>query len=151
MSSSVRCSGVFLILALALSCAFAQKEGTGKKEGTGNKESTTKSKPKGGTAPAVSFKKDVFPVIKMNCLPCHTEDQMNPSELYLESYADLTKGGKHGSPIVPGKADSSLIIKKLSTTPPPFGDPMPLRRKTPLSADTIAVIKRWINQGAKDN
>ena len=98
----------------------------------------------------LSYKKDVFPIIKMNCLPCHTEDQMNQSELYMETYADLIHGGKHGPPIVTGKADSSLMIKKL-VPPPPFGDPMPMRRKTPLSADTIDIIKNWINQGAKNN
>jgi uncharacterized membrane protein len=144
MSTRVRLSCVFFILALTVTCASAQKEGTGKKE------STSKQKAKGGVAPPISFKKDVFPIIKMNCLPCHTEDEMNPSELYLESYSELMKGGKHGSPVVAGKADSSLIIKKL-IPPPPFGDPMPLKRKTGISADTIAVIKRWINQGAKDN
>ena len=144
MSTSVRLTCVFFILALTVSCASAQKEGTGKKE------STTKQKAKGGVAPPISFKKDVFPIIKMNCLPCHTEDQMNPSELYLETYDDLIEGGKHGSPVVAGKADSSLIIKKM-TPAPPFGDLMPLKHKTAISADTIAVIKRWINQGAKDN
>lgn len=113
--------------------------------GVKQQKKSSKTKP-----PAkVSFKKNVFPIIKQNCLPCHTEDEMNASELFMESYADMMKGGKHGSPVVPGKADSSLIIKKL--TNPPFGDPMPMKRKTPLSADTIEVIKKWINQGAKNN
>jgi len=103
-----------------------------------------------GRSSAVSFKKDIFPIIKMNCLPCHTEDEMNPSELYMETYDDIVKGGKHGPPIVAGKADSSLMIKKL-IPPPPFGDPMPLKRKTLLSADTINVLKKWIDQGAKNN
>ena len=98
----------------------------------------------------VSFKKQIVPIIKLNCLPCHTEDQMNPSMLYLETYADLMKGGKHGSPIVAGKADSSLFIQKLSEAPP-FGDPMPMRRKTFLSPDTVNIIKKWITQGAKNN
>ena len=112
-----------------------------------SQKKSTKSKTKSS---AVSFKKDIFPVIKLNCLPCHTEDQMNPSELYLETYDDLMKGGKHGSPIIAGKADSSLIIKKL-IAPPPFGDPMPLKRKTPLAADTVNILKKWIEQGAKNN
>jgi hypothetical protein len=105
---------------------------------------------KGKPATAISFKKQVVPIIKLNCLPCHTEDQMNPSMLYLETYDDLMKGGKHGSPIVAGKADSSLFIKKLSEAPP-FGDPMPMRRKTPISADTVNILKKWISQGAKNN
>ncbi len=122
--------------------AFGQKK-------VGKMEKGTKGKAKPAAAP-VSFKKDVFPILKMNCLPCHTEDQMNPSELYMETYADIVKGGKHGSPIVAGKGDSSLIIKKL-IPPPPFGDPMPMRRKTPLSQDTVNIIKKWIDQGAKEN
>lgn len=113
-----------------------------------------KKQQKGTPSPAakksVSFKNQVAPVIRKNCLPCHTEDQMNPSELYLDSYEGLMKGGKHGSPVVAGKPDSSLLIQKLGAKPP-FGDPMPLKRKTPLGADTVSVLKRWIQQGAKNN
>ncbi len=115
------------------------------------KQSAPNNNPQGtANAPEVSFKNDVFPIIKRNCLPCHGEDQMNPSELYLENYADLMQGGKHGVPVVPGNADSSLMIRKL-TPPPPFGDLMPLKRKTPISTDTLNVLKNWINQGAKNN
>ena len=131
-----------LLLLSTLASAAGQKK-------DGKKQAASHGKTKAAPA-AMSFKKDVFPIIKLNCLPCHSEDQMNPSELYMESYADLVKGGKHGSPVVAGKADSSLMIKKL-TPPPPFGDPMPMRRKTPLSSDTVNTIKKWINQGAKDN
>src|ERR1051325_3279263 len=99
---------------------------------------------------AVSFKKDIVPIFKAFCLPCHTEDQMNPSELYLDSYEGLMHGGKHGSPIVPGKADSSFITMKLSPKPP-FGDPMPLKRKTPFPEDTLKILKKWIDEGAKNN
>jgi hypothetical protein len=98
----------------------------------------------------VSYKKDVLPIFKANCLPCHTEDQLNPSELYMDTYDNLMVGGKHGKPIVVGKADSSLIIRKLDAKPP-FGDRMPLKRKTSLSADTISILRAWINQGAKKN
>jgi hypothetical protein len=120
--------------------------------GSSYQKKSQPAKPSKGSSKssAISFKKDVFPVLKMNCLPCHTEDQMNPSELYLETYDDLMKGGKHGKPIVEGKADSSMLIRKL-IPPPPFGDPMPLKRKTPLTADTVNIVKKWINQGAKNN
>ena len=46
--------------------------------------------------PPVSFARDVFPIISKNCMPCHAEDQFNPSELSLDSYELLMKGGKHG-------------------------------------------------------
>jgi hypothetical protein len=116
-------------------------------QATGMQKKSQKSTAK---STVVSFKKNVFPIIKMNCLPCHTEDEMNQSELYLDTYENIMKGGKHGKPIVKGMADSSLIIKKL-IPPPPFGDMMPMKRKTPIAADTINVIKKWIDQGAKNN
>ena len=75
---------------------------------------------------------------------------MNPSELYLDSYEGLMNGGKHGKPIVAGKADSSLIIHKLSATPP-FGDPMPLKAKILPTDSEIKLLKDWINQGGKQN
>jgi len=98
----------------------------------------------------VSYKKEVFQVIKKYCLPCHGEDSQNPSGLDLDSYNDMMKGGKHGKPIVPGKADSSILIMKLNTTPK-FGEMMPLKAKRPLNKDEIKTISDWINQGAKKN
>jgi len=75
---------------------------------------------------------------------------MNPSELYLESYEGLMNGGKHGKAVVPGNADSSLLVQKLRE-PPPFGDLMPLKSKNPLSPDSIRILGDWIAGGAKDN
>lgn len=98
----------------------------------------------------VSYKKDILPIIKYYCLPCHTEDQMNPSQLYLDTYENMMGGGKHGKPILAGKPDSSFILQKLSPKPP-FGDPMPMKRKTPFPQDTIKIIRKWIEQGAKNN
>ena len=98
----------------------------------------------------ISFKKDVAPVMKSFCLPCHTEDQMNPSELYLDSYDNLMAGGKHGKPFLAGKPDSSLIVQKMSAKPP-FGDPMPMKLKRPFPADTLKILADWILQGGKNN
>ncbi len=98
----------------------------------------------------VSFKNDVFPLIKKNCLPCHSEEQMNPSELYMDSYDGIMAGGKHGKPLVRGKAKESLMIQKLEETPP-FGDRMPLKAKQPLSDEEMKILIDWINRGAKKN
>jgi uncharacterized membrane protein len=98
----------------------------------------------------VSFSNDVFPIIKKRCLPCHASDSENPSELYMETYSDIMKGGKHGTPIVPKNGDESILVKKLKPGPP-FGDQMPLMTKKKLDDDEIALIKKWIDQGAKKN
>jgi hypothetical protein len=106
----------------------------------------------------VSFKDDVFPVIDRHCLPCHSEDNYNPSELSLDSYELLIQGGKHGATVVPGDAKESLLVKKLGADPP-FGDRMPLNKKKViaegkakyLSQSELDIIIEWINEGAKNN
>jgi hypothetical protein len=104
----------------------------------------------------VSFKNDVTPILKKHCLPCHAEENFNPSELSLDSYNNLMAGGKHGTLVVRGKASESMIIQKLGSNPP-FGDRMPLIRKKnaaspdKLTTGEIDTLSAWINQGAKDN
>ena len=107
---------------------------------------------------SASFKDDVFPVIKNHCLPCHSEDNFNPSELSLDSYDLLMQGGKNGASVFAGKAQESILVKKLGETPP-FGDRMPLNKKQVISEGKakyltdaeMKVITEWINQGAKNN
>jgi hypothetical protein len=107
---------------------------------------------------SVSFKNDVFPIIKARCLPCHAEDNFNPSELSMDSYELLAQGGKHGEPFKKGKSSESLIIQKLNQEPP-FGDRMPLNSKKKiqegkavwLTAEEVRTIATWIDQGAKNN
>ncbi len=105
-----------------------------------------------------SFKSDVFPVIRKYCLPCHSDDNFNPSELSLDSYELLMQGGKNGVPVVAGKANESLLIRKLGDAPP-FGERMPLNKKQVISEGKakylteaqVKLIAKWINEGAKNN
>jgi hypothetical protein len=106
----------------------------------------------------VSFRQDIFPIVKKNCLPCHAEDNFNPSELTLDSYDKMMSGGKHGAPVVPGNSSESILIGKLSSKPP-FGDRMPLdpRKKhggtsaRRLTDEEIKIISDWIDRGAKND
>jgi hypothetical protein len=124
----------------------------------GQDTKTKKAPAKKNNGEALSFKKDIFPIIEKNCLPCHAEDQFNPSELSLDNYELLMAGGKNGSPVTAGKSKESLMIKKLSENPP-FGDRMPLNAKKKikegkakwLSEEEIQAIATWIDQGAKNN
>ncbi len=106
----------------------------------------------------VSFKGDIFPVIKRHCLPCHAQEQFNKSELSLDTYESLMAGAKHGVPVVPGKPEGSILLRKLSDKPP-FGDPMPLDprwkegqpRKKRLSDKEIQILTEWVREGAKND
>jgi hypothetical protein len=139
----MRCSTVsILVITVCLGSACAEEKDSKKGE-------RKNSDP-------VSFAKMVFPIIKKNCLPCHAEENFNPSELSLDSYDQLIAGGKHGVPVVPGKSKESILFQKLGSTPP-FGDPMPLdpkkkkgeTSKKSLTADEIKTIADWIDHGAK--
>jgi len=106
----------------------------------------------------LSFKKDVFPIFKKNCLPCHADDNFNPSELSMDDYNLIKSGGKNGPVWIAGNSSESLIIKKLSTDPP-FGDRMPFNSKRKvaegkakwLTDEEIETIRQWIDEGAKNN
>lgn len=106
----------------------------------------------------VSFKSDVFPIINAKCLPCHAEENFNPSELSMDSYDLIAAGGKHGVPFNAGKPGESLLIQKFGEKPP-FGDRMPLNSKRKirdgkavwLSDEDVKTVATWIEQGAKNN
>jgi uncharacterized membrane protein len=106
---------------------------------------------KSGTKkPPVSFSKDIAPLLKQQCLPCHAADSENPSELYLDSHDAVMKGGKHGPSVIAGKPDSSTLILKVKPDPK-FGRQMPVMSKSKLTEEEIAILTEWIKQGAKKN
>jgi hypothetical protein len=112
----------------------------------------------GSAQDSVSYKRDVATLLTKHCMPCHAEENANKSELYLDTYRQLMQGGKSGVAVVPGKPEKSMLIAKLSATPP-FGDRMPFfserrKKKTPpvyLTEEEVGVIKTWISEGARDN
>ncbi|HTM52057.1 MAG TPA: PSD1 and planctomycete cytochrome C domain-containing protein [Bryobacteraceae bacterium] len=91
----------------------------------------------------VSFQKDIQPVLESSCLKCHGS-AIQLSKLDLRTRETALKGGEKGPAIVPGKAEESKLYRLVAGLEKPA---MPMDGK--LSADQIAAIKEWINQGAK--
>ena len=94
----------------------------------------------------VSFKNQITPIfVHYGCDACHG----GSGGLFVQTVAQLLQGGLHGPAVIPGKADSSVLVRKISPNQP-FGDRMP--QGGPYLPDTtIQLISLWINQGAKDN
>jgi hypothetical protein len=98
------------------------------------------------SAKPVSFINDIAPLFKENCLGCH-DGKKRKGKLDMSSFASFRKGGIHEDPVMPGQADESYLIGVLTATdksrmpPKEAGDPLP--------ADKIALVERWINEGAK--
>ena len=100
---------------------------------------------RGGGA-GVSFQLDILPILtSRGCTTCHGGN----GGLFVGSVQQLLQGGQHGPAVTPGDAAGSLIIRKLSPTPP-FGDRMP-RGGPYLDDATIQVIRTWIDHGAANN
>jgi WD40 repeat protein len=90
-----------------------------------------------------SYSKDVVPILKKNCIICHSHGA-HKSGLVMDSYDALMKGGTHGASIVPHDADASRLVAMLEGGAKPR---MPLD-DDPLPSSDIAIIKDWINAGA---
>ena len=91
----------------------------------------------------VSFAKQVAPILASRCLKCH--GTRASGRLRLDTFAGLQRGGANGAIVVTGKANASLLMRRL--TAPAANQRMP-RGGQPLSAAQLTTIATWINQGA---
>src|SRR5262245_49822676 len=96
----------------------------------------------------ISYYKEVRRIFQQHCQGCH--QPARPMGGYImTSHATLLESGDRGQPgVVPGKSDKSVLVEQIV---PKDGKAAMPRGKAPLSAGEIAVIKRWIDQGAKDD
>ena len=82
-------------------------------------------------------------ILEKNCVECHG-GKSTKHDLNLKSRTGVLRGGTEGPAIVLGKANESLLYKKISHAEKPG---MPYKREK-LSAEQIALIANWINAGA---
>lgn len=99
----------------------------------------------------ISYVSDVQPVIKQYCLDCHSEggDGYKKSGLLMGSYESLMKGTRFGSIVKPGDSLSSVLIMLVEGRADPSIS-MP-HGKDPLPREKIDLLKKWVEQGAKNN
>src|ERR1051325_11402375 len=93
----------------------------------------------------VSYEKDIVPIFKATCISCHKPDKKK-GKLDMTTYADLIKGGKQGTPVKPGDPAKSLIVEMISGNEPEMPE-----KGDPLKPEQVALISRWIKEGAKQN
>ena len=94
----------------------------------------------------VSFLKDVAPILVQNCTACHNPKKTE-SKYLMTTFAALAKGGQQGEGVTlePGDPDASRFVELLR----PGGEPRMPYKQDPLPADKVALIERWVKQGAK--
>jgi len=97
-------------------------------------------------AAPVDYVKEIKPLLREQCYQCHGATQPKHG-LRLDTAASALKGGKSGPAIKPGKSSDSLLVQVISG---PHKDitRMPYK-KPPLVDAQIALLRRWIDEGAQ--
>jgi hypothetical protein len=102
--------------------------------------------PAPAAAAKVDFAKDVQTLLETKCLECHNPAKVK-GDLLMDTHANLVKGGETGPGIVPGQPEKSEIITRIGL-PADHDDIMPPKKSGSLTAAEIAVLKRWVAEGA---
>jgi mono/diheme cytochrome c family protein len=92
----------------------------------------------------VDFARDIQPILERRCYACHGPRNSSKG-LRLDLRAGAMQGGESGPAIVPGNSEQSLIVRRIlgvegQARMPKSGDP--------LSNEQIALVRRWIDEGA---
>ena len=91
---------------------------------------------------AVTFRDHVKPILRKYCLKCHGEDEQEAG-INLQVYSALMQGGSSGRIVIPGRASRSVLFRAITSRMPP--------NSPPLSDATVAVIRKWIEQGLRES
>src|SRR5438445_1446465 len=93
----------------------------------------------------VDYVRDVKPIFAANCTSCHGVTKQK-ADLRLDLYANVKRGGQSGLAIVPQKSSESRLFQAVTGS---RSDVEKMPPKGELTAEQIALLKRWIDEGAK--
>lgn len=101
----------------------------------------------------ISYNFHVRPILSDKCFACHGPDaNKREANLRLDvesaAFAPL-KETKGAFAIVRGKPEASELYKRIISTDPDYQMPTPSAHVGLLNENEIAIIKKWIQQGAK--
>jgi hypothetical protein len=100
---------------------------------------------KSQTAAPIAYERDIAPILRTYCAGCHNDADLE-GEFSVERFATLREGGvDEGDPVVPGKPDDSFLIRSLEGKATPR---MPPKDEPRVPAAELALLKRWIAEGA---
>jgi len=94
----------------------------------------------------IDFHRQIFPILENKCFSCH-RGRKSKGNLDLSTPGNALEGGEFEGPaITPGSLEHSALIHRITTEDsddkmPPKGDPV--------TANEIALLKKWIHQGAR--
>ena len=104
--------------------------------------------PRVGQAEPVDFSRDVRPILVSKCFACHgPDDKARQAELRLDTLAGATADHDGRQAVKPKNVSASELMRRITSQDPEVRMP-PADESKPLSAEQIALLRRWIEQGA---
>jgi hypothetical protein len=94
----------------------------------------------------VEFSRDIRPILNQNCVACHGGVRQKNGVSFIFREDALGKGKSGRRTIVPGNPDASEFMARLTSTDPEARMPY---HAPPLAPQQIALLRRWIKEGAK--
>jgi hypothetical protein len=96
----------------------------------------------------VDFEREIRPILSDNCFLCHGPDEASrQAGLRLDKRDAAFAARPHGAAIVSGNAAASLLYRRISAPDVATRMPPAYSRRS-LTAAQIALLKRWIDEGA---
>jgi WD40 repeat protein/mono/diheme cytochrome c family protein len=96
----------------------------------------------------VSYYQHIRPIFQQHCQGCHQPAKALGGYVMTTHAALLKEGDKEQPGVVPGKPEESYVIDEIT---PKSGKAKMPKGKPPLAASDIALITKWIAQGAQDD
>lgn len=96
----------------------------------------------------VIFNRDIRPILTKHCTGCHGGVKEAGGVSFIYRDKAMAEGESGERPIVPGKPAESEMLRRIRSRDPDEVMPKP-KHGPPLPASEIALIERWIAQGAE--
>jgi hypothetical protein len=96
----------------------------------------------------VTYEADIKPIFEKSCFKCHGPEKQK-GKLRLDSLDAAKKGGEDGDVLSVGKSEKSRLVHSVARILEEDDNMPPEDKGKPLTKDQVALIRAWIDQGAK--
>lgn len=98
-----------------------------------------------------TYWQDIRPILRKHCSVCHSTRNLKELDvsggLALDSYAAIRKGTGQHPVLEPGRSGASILVQRVTSEDEEKRMPL---GTTPLKPEVIALIRHWIDTGAKE-
>jgi hypothetical protein len=97
----------------------------------------------------IRFNEHIRPILSNTCFQCHGPDEKKRSaDLRLDTAEGATRDLGGYAAIVPGKPEKSTLLDRILSHDKDEVMPPPKSKKPPLATEDVALLRRWISEGA---